>query len=100
MTFSSLKGRIFGSESSDAKFGFWQMVLVLVLLAALAVGVYLVQRQQTYKSEAANSWVNAFEIKDSKGNVLTCDSTTNPPTCTSPSLNVTIRIKDKDALIK
>lgn len=76
------------------------IIVVFVLLIGLGVGVYLVQRQQTMKSKAsAGSFVNAFEIKDGNGNLIQCDSSTNPPTCTTPTLNVSVQVKDKASLL-
>ncbi len=76
------------------------IVVVFVLLIGLGVGVYLVQRQQTIKSKAsAGSFVNAFEIKDKDGNLIQCDSSTNPPTCTTQTLDVTVKVKDKALLL-
>ena len=71
-----------------------------MLLIGLGVGVYLVQRQQTMKSKAsAGSFVNAFEIKDKDGNLIQCDSSTNPPTCTTRTLDVTVKVKDNALLL-
>ena len=76
------------------------IIVVFVLLVGLGVGVYLVQRQQTIKSKAsAGSFVNAFEIKDSNGNVITCDGSTYPPTCTTPTLDISVKVKDKTLLL-
>ena len=76
------------------------IIVVFVLVAGLAVGVYLVQRQQTIKSKAsAGSFVNALEINDQDGKPIQCDSTTNPPTCTTGTLDVTVKMKDKTLLL-
>ncbi len=76
------------------------IIVIFVLLVGLGVGVYLVQRQQTIKSRAsAGSFVNAFEIKDKDGNLIQCDSSTNPPTCTTKTLDVTVQVKDKALLL-
>ena len=77
------------------------IIVVFVLLIGVGVGVYLVQRQQTMKSKAsAGSFVNTFEIKDKDGNLIQCDSSTNPPTCTTKSLDATVRVKDKTLLLQ
>ncbi len=71
-----------------------------LLIVGIGAGVYLVQRQQTFKSKAsAGNFVNAFEIKDANGNILTCDASTNPPTCTTPTLDIQVRVKDANALL-
>lgn len=76
------------------------IIIIFVLVVGVGVGVYLVQRQQTMKSKAAaGSFVNAFEIKDKDGNLIQCDSSTNPPTCTTKSLDVTVKVKDKTLLL-
>lgn len=76
------------------------IIIIFVLVIGVGVGVYLVQRQQTMKSKAAaGSFVNAFEIKDKDGNVIQCDGSTNPPTCTTKSLDVTVKVKDKTLLL-
>lgn len=77
------------------------IIVVFVLLIGIGVGVYLVQRQQTIKSKAAaGSFVNAFEIKDKDGNLIQCDSNTNPPTCTTKTLDVTVKVKDLTPLLQ
>lgn len=76
------------------------IVVVFVLLIGIGVGVYLVQRQQTMKSKAAaGSFVNAFEIKDKDGNLIQCDSSTNPPTCTTKTLDISVKVIDKILLL-
>lgn len=76
------------------------IIVILVLVVGVGVGVYLVQKQQTIKSKAsAGSFVNAFEIKDKDGNVINCDSSTSPPTCTTKTLDITVKVKDKTLLL-
>lgn len=75
------------------------IIAVLLLIAGLLAAVYLVQRQQTMESSAAEGeFVNAFEIRDKNGNILTCDSSANPPTCKTGSLDIEVRIKNPDVL--
>lgn len=75
------------------------LIAVLLLMAGLLAAVYLVQRQQTMESSAAEGeFVNAFEIRDKNGNILTCDSSSNPPTCKTSSLDIEVRIKNPDVL--
>lgn len=77
------------------------IIVSVILIAGVGVGVYLVRQQQTIKSRAAaGSFVTAFEIKDKNGNIINCDSSTNPPTCNIPlpysSDNAVITVKVKD----
>lgn len=76
------------------------VLLILALGAGLIGGVYMLQQQQNLKSKASANLINAFEIKDDKGNTLSCDGSTNPPTCTTSSLDINIRVKDLEALVK
>lgn len=73
-------------------------LFTLLLIGGLVAGLYLLQQQQTIKSKASSNLINAFEIKDDKGNTLVCDGNTNPPTCTTSSLNINIKVKDLNAL--
>ncbi len=76
------------------------VIVVLLLVVGMGEGVYLVQRQQIIKSKAsAGSFVNAFEIKDKNGNTIQCDSSTNPPTCTTKTLDISVRVKDLNPLL-
>lgn len=72
---------------------------VLLLVVGLGVGVYLVQTKQIFKSKATTNFIDAFEIKDKDGNILTCDGSTNPPTCTTSTLDITVRVKDPAPLL-
>lgn len=74
-------------------------VALLVLIAGVGAGVYLVQTQQILKSKATTNFVDAFEIKDANGNILTCDGSTNPPTCTTSTLDIQVRVKDVNPLL-
>jgi len=75
-------------------------VMIIILMLGIPVGVYLVQNTQIFKSSAYQDEIfEAFEFKDSNGNVLSCDTSTNPPTCTTSTQDITIKIKDLDALI-
>lgn len=78
------------------------IIVIALLLIGVVVGVYLVRRQQTVKSRASGepgNFVNAFEIKDKDGNIITCDSSTNPPTCTTSTLDITVKVKDPAPLL-
>ena len=76
------------------------LLLIIILAVGLVTGLYLVQHPQIFKPKASSSPIlDAFEIKDADGNVLNCDGNTNPPTCTTSTQDVTIRVKDLNALI-
>lgn len=76
------------------------IVALCLLIAGVGAGVYLVQRQQTLKSKASRgSFINAFEIKDKDGNIIQCDDSTNPPTCTTKTLDINVRVKDTIPLL-
>lgn len=70
----------------------FQLIVVAILLVGLAVGLYLVQRTQIFKPKAAVNLINAFEITGPNGSPLPCVDG-NPPTCTTSSLNVNIKLK-------
>lgn len=76
------------------------IIVIGMLIVGIGVGVYLVQRQQIIKSKAsAGNFVNAFEIKDKNGNTIQCDSSTNPPTCSTNTLDISVRVKDLNPLL-
>lgn len=76
------------------------LIGMLILLIGIPIGVYLVQNQQIFKGRAYQDEVfEAFEFKDGNGNVITCDSSTNPPSCTTQTPDISITIKNLDALI-
>lgn len=76
------------------------LIVLGILTIAIPMGVYLAQRAQILKSKAASApIIEALEIKDSEGNIISCDSNTNPPTCPISTTEVTIRLKNPDALI-
>ena len=78
------------------------IIAVSVLIIGIGVGVYLVQRQQILKSRAAapaGNFVNAFELTDAKGSPIPCNDSTDPPTCTTPTLDINVRVKDLNPLL-
>ncbi len=80
--------------------GFVQVLFILLLLAGIGIALYLVQNPQILKSRASGgSFINAFEFKDKDGNLIKCDSSTTPPTCTTKSLDIQVRVKDVNALL-
>lgn len=72
------------------------LLIIILLLAGLVVGVYLVQTKQIFKSRAFTDVNEAFEMTDDLGNNLKCGG----DTCETESLRVNIRIKDVPALLK
>ncbi len=74
-------------------------VALLVLIAGVGAGVYLVQTQQILKSKASGNFMEAFEIKDANGNIIQCDGSTNPPTCDTGTLDIQVRVRDANALL-
>ena len=85
---------------SDKKQFFGILVLV-ILTIAIPLTVYLAQTQQIFKSKAggSDSFLNAFEVRDSGGNILSCDHSTNPPTCTTETQDVSLTIRDLNFLL-
>lgn len=78
------------------------IILIIVLAVGLIAGIYLVQHPQIFRPKAGGGSpiIPALEMKDSQGKDLNCDSSANPPICETSSSDITIKIKDLDALIK
>lgn len=71
------------------------IIAVFVLVIGVGVGVYLVQRQQILKSRAigeSGGFARAFVMKDASGSPIPCDYSKNPPECTTPSLDINVRV--------
>lgn len=77
------------------------LLIFLILLLGLVISIYLVQRQQVFKSKATVNMLNAFEIKDDKGNIINCTPAVGdqPPICETGSLNINIKVKDVNSLV-
>ncbi len=75
------------------------IIAIVLILVAMVGGVFLVQRQQQLKSKASGNFVQAFEIKDANGNVIQCDGSTNPPTCNTSTLDISVKVKDTVPLL-
>lgn len=74
-------------------------IVLILLIITIPVGVYLVQKQQIFKSKASSTPIlDAFQIRDSSERVINC-SGTNPPTCITPTQEVIITVIDLDALL-
>ena len=76
----------------DFTFSRIQLIGVVVLIVGLAVGIYLVQKTQIFKPRAAGSIIQAFDITDTNGKKLDCNGSTDPPTCTTSTLDVNIKL--------
>lgn len=74
------------------------LIILLIILIAIPAGAYLIQKQQILKSRAGTNRVDAFELKDASGNTINCDTSTTPPTCTTNSLDFTVRVKGLNPL--
>jgi hypothetical protein len=77
-----------------------QLAVMLVLIIAIPLSVFLVQNTKVFKGQAYQDEIlEALEFKDSNGNIINCDASTNPPTCTTQTPDITVTIKNPDALI-
>ncbi|MBI4079514.1 MAG: hypothetical protein HY429_04440 [Candidatus Levybacteria bacterium] len=70
-----------------------KLLIALLLLTAIVATVYLVQRQQIFRSGA---YVNeqAFEVKNDRNEQLTC----NGGVCQTDTLRVRIKLTDPNRL--
>ncbi|MDO8569985.1 MAG: hypothetical protein Q7R97_00170 [Candidatus Daviesbacteria bacterium] len=79
------------------------IVVIIAILIAVAVGVYLVQKQQSLKSKASSTnFINAFEMTNTSGGpTLACSMSATPGVaeCNTNSLNVNVRVKDSAPLL-
>lgn len=76
------------------------VIILGILILTIPIVVFLVQKTTIFKSKAASApIVDALEIKDGDGNIINCDSNTNPPTCPTSTIDITIRLKNPNALI-
>src|SRR6185369_1140339 len=82
--------------------GIAHILLILFLLVSIAIGIFLVTSKNPFqtKSKASSSEVlDAFEFTDKDGNKLNCFvDTDNQPTCDTPTLDINVAVKNKDAL--
>ncbi len=80
----------------------WHQILVLIIIIlGIGSGVMLLQRQQLIKSRATvtnNAWMNGFELKDNRGNPISCNTNTDPPECIIGDESSTIGVKDTNIL--
>lgn len=78
------------------------LIVVSVLIIGLGAGIYLVQRQQIIKSRATTppgNFVTAFELKDKDGHTILCDTSKNPPECTTRTLDIDVRVATTTPLL-
>lgn len=77
------------------------ILLIIILVAGLIAGVYLVQHPQIFRPKAGGGSpiIGALEMKDSNGGDIHCDGA-NPPVCETSTQDIIIKIKDLDALQK
>lgn len=78
------------------------IILIALVLIGVAVGVYLVQKQQSLKSKAsATNFINAFEITNPNGTPIPCQMTATPGVaeCNTNTLDVKVRVKDLAPLL-
>lgn len=78
------------------------ILLVIIVIGAIAIGVYLLNNPQIFRSRAGTGvdWLNAFDITNASGQVLVCNNTQNPPICQTNTLTVKIAIKDLSVLTR
>lgn len=71
------------------------IILIVILLVGLGVGIFLVQRQQIFKSKASQQLQNAFEITPADPQkTVSCSE----GTCQTDTLDVQIKLQDIEAL--
>lgn len=75
------------------------IIVVAILLIGIFTTVYLVGRQQLFRSRASVDITKAFEVKDDKDNVLYCTPTAAGASCPTQAGKVYIRLKDMEPLL-
>lgn len=82
------------------------IIVIALLIIGLGVGVYLVRQQQTIKSRAAQSFIDAFEIREKNsdgtvGKLITCTPPAGetPATCNTGTLDIFVKVKDLNPLL-
>lgn len=79
---------------SEKRVGKLEIIVLIILLIGLAVSLWLVGQETLLKSKAAVDTTEAFEIRDSQGNIINCANNT----CDIQSLDITIELKDPSLL--
>lgn len=75
--------------------------LIVLLLIGIGAGVFLIKRNQSavFKSSAYQSEIlGALDIRDADGNPLNCNESVSPPVCEVSTLDIKIRVKNREAL--
>lgn len=78
------------------------ILLIVILAIGIVAGLYLVQHPQILRPKAGGGSpiIPALEMKDNNGKEINCDSSANPPLCETSTQDITIKIKDINALVK
>lgn len=81
--------------------GVAHIALIIILLTGIVVGVYLIKQKGffTFRSKAEQPEIlNALELTDQDGNPLECNGAVTPITCTTSTLYIKVKMKNKSAL--
>ncbi len=73
------------------------VLIIILIIIGLFLSLYLVSRQQIFKSKASSQIWQAFEITDEYGNPIICDENN---TCITKTLKVNLKLKDLSPLQK
>jgi hypothetical protein len=77
-----------------------QLIIMICLIITIPLSVFLVQNQIIFKGQAYQDEIlEALEFKDANGNIINCDASVSPPTCTTQTPDITVTIKNLDVLI-
>lgn len=75
---------------------------IIIILMGIVAGVYFIQKEGFFlfkpKASGGAEIIEALELTDANGNKLECDTSVNPPTCFTSTLDVNVKVKDKDAI--
>lgn len=82
--------------------GVVHILVLLILIAAIIAGIYLATHPQIFRSRAndKNSWMQNFKITDSKGQILKCDTVSDPPICYTPTEEINVTWQGADSELK
>ena len=71
------------------------LIILVLLLAGLGIGLFLVQKRIAFQSQADEQLDRAVEVQNTAGNPLNCDS----GTCQTESLDINVKV-DLNQLIQ